>query len=130
MIGIDANILIRYFTQDDPVQSAAANRLLDKRISTDNPAFVSTIALSELVWTLRRSYKLPAAEIVRVLRILLGSSKFVIESAREVALATVALEEGFGFSDALIVELGNSAGCQATLTFDRKAAELPGAELL
>lgn len=43
----------------------------------------------------------------------------------------IALKEGRGsFADALIAAVGGRAGCDRTLTFDRKALRVPGFELL
>jgi predicted nucleic-acid-binding protein len=33
MIGLDTNILIRYLTQDDPVQSPKATEVIERRLS-------------------------------------------------------------------------------------------------
>jgi predicted nucleic-acid-binding protein len=126
MIGLDANILIRYFAQDDPRQSAIATDVIERRLTEDEPGFVSTVALAETIWVLERSLKLDTNELILTLRLLLGSSNLVIESHREVAFALSIVEEGLGtFADALIGALGASAGCSRTLTFDRGALRLP-----
>ena len=40
MIGLDTNVLVRYVTQDDPVQSAKASQLIESLTAT-SPGFVS-----------------------------------------------------------------------------------------
>ena len=130
MIGLDTNVLIRYFTQDDPAQSAKATEILERRLTPKNPSFVSLVAMIETVWVLDRAYGLTTQEIVTAVERLLQVEVLVIESEQEVT-AMVALKQGRGsFSDALIAELGVRAGCSRTLTFDQKALRLPSFELV
>jgi predicted nucleic-acid-binding protein len=127
MIGLDTNILIRYLTQDDPVQSVKANEILEKRLTPKNPGFVSIAAMIETVWVLDRAYGLTAQDIATVVERLLQVEVLTIENEQEVFTAMVALKRGRGsFADALIAELGARAGCTRTLTFDQKAIRLRG----
>jgi len=50
MIGLDSNILVRYLTQDDAIQSAKATGIIERRITEENPGFVSIVAMVETVW--------------------------------------------------------------------------------
>jgi len=130
MIGLDTNVLIRYLTLDDPVQSAKAAEVID-RLTPKNPGFVSIVATVETVWILDRAYSLTAQEISTVVERLLQIEVLAIENEQEVFTAMVALKQGRGsFSDALIAEFGVRAGCSRTLTFDQKALRLPGFEIV
>jgi predicted nucleic-acid-binding protein len=131
MIGLDTNILIRYLTQDDPVQSAKATEILERRLTLKNPGFVSVVAMVETVWVLDRAYGLTAQEIARAVERLLQVEVLVLEDEQEVFTAMVALKQERGsFADALIAELGARVGCTQTLTFDQKAVRLPAFELV
>jgi len=131
VIGLDTNILVRYLTQDDPVQSAKAAEILERRLTPKNPGFVSIVAIVETVWVLDRAYGLTASEIAIAVERLLQVEVLTIENEQEVFTAMVTLKQGRGsFADALIAELGARAGCTRTLTFDQKAGRLPGFELL
>ena len=131
MIGLDTNVLIRYLTQDDPVQSAKATEVIERRLTAKNPGFVSVVVMVETVWVLDRAYSLTAKEISTVVEHLLQVEVLALENEQEVFTAMVALKQGRGsFSDALIAELGVRAGCARTLTFDRKALRLPGFEIV
>jgi predicted nucleic-acid-binding protein len=130
MIGLDTNILVRYLTEDDPVQSAKATEILERRLTGKNPGFVSVVAMVETVWVLDRAYFLTAREIATAIERLLQIDVLAIENEQEVFTAMVALKQGRGsFADALIAELGTRVGCTRTLTFDRKATRLAGFEL-
>jgi len=131
MIGLDTNILIRYLTQDDPVQAAKATEILERRLTPKSPGFVSVVTMVEVVWVLDRAYDLTAQEIAAAVERLLQVEVLSIENEQEVFTAMVALRQGRGsFADTLIAELGVRAGCTRTLTFDQKAARQPAFELV
>ena len=130
MIGLDTNILVRYLTQDDPQQSARATRIVERRLTENQPGFISLVAMVETVWVLDRAYGLPASEIARAIERILQADTLLVQNEQEVFTAMIALKTGTGsFSDALIAALGGWAGCFSTLTFDKKATRLKGFEL-
>ncbi len=127
MIGLDTNVLVRYFVADDPAQSARAARFIESRCTMDDPGFVDRVALCELVWVLSSGYGYGRAEIARVLDALLASRDIVLEDHEAVRGAARAFERGAAdFADALIGLVNRARGCAATATFDRKAARLAG----
>jgi len=131
MIGLDTNILVRYFAQDDPVQSQKATEIIERQLTADHRGFVSIVAMVETVWVLERAYRLADNEIAAVIERMLQADYLLVESEYEVFTAMVTLKGGRGaFADALIGALGMRAGCARTLTFDRKALRLPVFELL
>jgi predicted nucleic-acid-binding protein len=130
MIGLDTDILVRYLTQDDPVQAAQATTLIENRLTEDDPGFVSIVAMAEMVWVLGRHYRFGTDQIATAIERMLRADTLIVESEQEVFEATTALREGRGeFADALIGLLSAKAGCSRVLTFDRKALQLPGFEL-
>jgi predicted nucleic-acid-binding protein len=131
MIGLDTNILVRYLTHDDPVQSAKATEIFEHRLTAKNPGFVSVLVMVETVWVLDRAYSLTAQQIATAVKRLLQVEVLSIEKEQEVFTAMVALKHGpASFADALIAGLGAQAGCTRTLTLDQKAGRLPGFELV
>jgi predicted nucleic-acid-binding protein len=131
VIGLDTNILVRYLAQDDPVQSPKATELIERRLTGDDPGFVSVVAMVETVWVLDRAYGLADDEIAAAVERTLQADVLVVENEQEVFSAMIALREGRGsFADALIGALGARVGCSRTLSFDRKASRLPGFELV
>lgn len=131
MTGLDTNVLMRYFAQDDPVQSKKANEIIERRLTEDAPGFVSVVTMVETVWVLSRVYSLSNLEIAAVVEGMLQSDTLVIQNEQEVFTAVVALRAGHGsFADALVAGLGVWAGCSYTLTFDKGAGRLDGLELI
>jgi predicted nucleic-acid-binding protein len=129
MIGLDTNVLVRYLTQDDPVQSPKAAEMIERCLTEQNPGFISIVAMVETVWVLDRAYRLAAHRIAAALERMLQADTFVVENEQEVFTAMIALKKGHSFADAIITALGAKAGCSFTLTFDRKALHLPGFKL-
>jgi predicted nucleic-acid-binding protein len=127
MIGLDTNILVRYLTQDDPIQSPKATEIFERRLTAENPGFLSVVAMVETVWVLDRAYGLAKQEVASAVERILQTEVVVVENEQEVFTAMIALKEGSGsFSDFIIAALGAKAGCSCTLTFDRKALRMSG----
>jgi predicted nucleic-acid-binding protein len=131
MIGLDTNVVVRYLTQDDPVQSPKATELIERALTEHDPGFVSVVAMVETVWVLERIYGLTAGEIAAAIERMLEVDVLVVESEQEVFTAMIAVKEGRGaFADALIGALGARVGCSHTVTFDQKALRLAAFEPL
>jgi len=131
VIGLDTNVLVRYLMQDDPVQSPRATAFIEQRLGAAEPGFISVVAMAETAWVLERSDGLSAAEIATAIERTLQIDRFLVEREQEVFTAMITLREGGGsFADALIAEFGQRAGCERTVTFDRKGLRLPGFEPL
>ena len=121
MIGLDTNVVVRYLTQDDPVQSPKATELIERGLSEEDPGFVSVVAMAETAWVLERIYGLTAEEMAAAIERMLEVDVLVVESEQQVFTAMIAVKEGRGsFADALIGALGTKAGCSHTVTFDQK----------
>ncbi len=129
MIGLDTNIVVRYLTQDDPVQSRRATQIIEQHLDADEPGFISVVTIAEIVWVLDRIYDLAGQEIATVVERLLQADTLLVQNEQQVFTAVESLKARKGsFADALIGALGQWAGCSATLTFDRKASKLSGFE--
>jgi predicted nucleic-acid-binding protein len=130
LIGLDANVLVRYVVQDDAAQAAAAVTLIES-LSIEKPGYVTLVALAELCWVLNRSYRLRRNEFAAVVNSLLVSTEIrfenekIVQEALELFLATNA-----DFDDCLIERCSHAAGCDFAFTFDRKAAKAIGMQLL
>ncbi len=130
MIGLDTNVLVRYLVHDDPGQTAIANELMDS-LTPAAPGFLSTVVVVELIWVLETFYRSSQSEITETLDTLLRSKDLIIERADIVWQALNNFKaSGCDFSDCLIERSGHAAGCEQTITFDRRAAGAAGMKLL
>src|SRR5215469_11781015 len=124
MIGLDTNVLIRYIADDDALQSTVAARIIES-FSPESPGFVPIVVVAEMVWVLQFSYRFSKQEIAKVLEKLLRSSELLVENAEIVDQSLREFRTSRAdFPDCLIARCAHSAGCQHTLTFDRRAASL------
>jgi predicted nucleic-acid-binding protein len=129
MIGLDTNILVHYLTQDDPIQSPKATEIIERRLTKENPGFISVVATVETVRVLGGVYGLTIEETAAAVERMLQIDVLVVENEQEVFAAMIALKSGQGsFADTVIAALGARAGCSRTLTFDQDALRLPGFE--
>ena len=130
MTGLDTNVIVRFLMKDDAEQAALANTVFAE-LTAVAPGFVCREVLVELVWVLQKIYRLPRTDIADAVEGLLGAREIVVESADHVAVAVDRLRKGCaGYADQMIALAGQGAGCGKTITFDRKAAGLPGMTLL
>ena len=124
MIGLDTNVLVRYIVQDDARQAEAAARLMESRCTRDEPGFISHIVLAELCWVLSKGYGYDRKVQASVLSSLLVTAELDVQESEVAWQALRAFEKGNAdFADYLIGHIGRDAGCEATWTFDRKAAK-------
>ena len=130
MIALDTNVLVRFLVQDEPEQARIAGEMIERLTGTD-PGFVGREVLVELVWVLERAYGYSRSEIAGALDGLLSATELVIEAADDVGPALeLYRNDGFGFADLMIVAAARRVGAAELVTFDRKAARLPGVRLL
>lgn len=126
MIGLDTNVLVRYVTQDDPVQSAKASHLIES-LTVAAPGFVSLVSVVELVWVLQRCYPCTKTQVVAVLETLLRTRELIIEHADVIWQAVRRFTTTKAdFADCLIERCAHAAGCEYTATFDLDAAKAAG----
>jgi predicted nucleic-acid-binding protein len=124
MIGFDTNVLLRYLTQDDPVQSPRATDIIERRLTEEEPGFVSLVCILEIAWVLGSLYKRSREDIANHIEMILAADTLEVQNEQEVYQAVIALRSGSGsFEDALIGALGAWRGCSAILTFDKNAAK-------
>lgn len=128
--GLDANLLVRWLADRDdaPHQTEAIGAVLEDR---SREFHVNLIVLVETIWTLGHSYEVGRDGIARAVRALLDHPRIEVERPRLVARALAAYESGGpGLSDHLICAVNAEAGCDTTLTFDKRAAKSPHFTLL
>jgi predicted nucleic-acid-binding protein len=130
MIGLDTNILVRYFIQDDPEQTRLAVNLIDSLSPTES-GWTGVAVFMELDWVLNNVLKVKKDRVVEIFDTLLVSQELVVENAETVREALqLYRSRNTDFSDCLIASAAEAAGCSRTVTFDRIAARDAGMELI
>lgn len=117
MIGLDTNILARYYVDDEDDGEAQKQQIAAKRLfESGQDLKVSKTVMLEFEWVLRGYYHFEVDEIVPVFRNLLGQPHIHIEAREEVGQAIAGLEDGLDFADAL--HHTNYQDCEAMASFD------------
>ncbi len=121
MIGLDTNVLARYYTASGSKDDAATTKQCEaarQLIEGGKRLMVSKTVLLELEWVLRGAYDVGLADLQLVFSHLLSLSQVEIEDRVAVQSAVAALEQGFDFADAL--HHASYRSCSSVATFDDK----------
>lgn len=116
MIGLDTNVLARYYVVSSDAPSQQQSVLARKLIESGKRLYVSKSVVLELEWVLRGYYKSPSADVLTVLRHLQALPNVEIEDRLGVEQAIDALADGFDFADAL--HHASYRQCASIATFD------------
>ena len=124
MIGVDTNVLLRLLVEDDDEQAgrqrASVVHLLEATEVGGDRLFVTDVALCEVVWAMRSTYRVPRAIVRERLEALVRTKIFAFEAPEGIDRAVAAFGAGRGdFADYLIRERAREGGCEAVATFDR-----------
>lgn len=127
MIGIDTNILLRLWLDDDPAQTQRIDLLLAEHGAKPESLLVTDVVLVEAIWTLKSAFGQGKSEQLKAVTSLLNETAFAFEH-RETVERAVALftESSCGFSDCLIVATHALRHCLFTASFDRGMQKLAG----
>lgn len=125
VLGVDTNVLVRFFTRDDEVQAEQARRIITS--AQNQPIRISVIALVELVWVLTKVKRWPQSEVFAACGGLLQSDDFIVEEAALIEQSLIeAQRAACDLADAVIAAMNARAGCRTTVTFDLDAQALAG----
>jgi predicted nucleic-acid-binding protein len=131
MIGIDTNILLRLWLDDDPAQSKRIDQLLAEHGGLPGSLMVTDVVLVEAVWTLKSAFEQDKHALLIAVRSLLEETAFAFEDREAVAAALTLFESGScGFADCLVVAKHARLRCDFTATFDRGMRKLHGVKVL
>jgi predicted nucleic-acid-binding protein len=131
MIGIDTNILLRLWLNDDPAQNKRIDALLAAHGGMPGSLLLTDVVLAEAVWTLKSAFEQDKHAQLIAVRSLLEETAFAFEDREAVAAALSLFEAGScGFADCLVVAKHARQGCEFTATFDQRMRKLPGVNVL
>lgn len=118
MIGLDTNVLTRYFVAEAEAdattesQRQAARRLIE----SGQPLYLPKTVVLELEWVLRGYYRFAVDDVLRVLDQLLQNPCLTAEDRPSLEQAVAGLRSGLDFADAL--HHASCRGCEAVASFD------------
>ncbi|MBU1000185.1 PIN domain-containing protein [Patescibacteria group bacterium] len=120
MILLDANIVLRFVLNNDPVLSPKSKNIIQKIQSGKTTAYLYTLALSEIIFTLEGSYRLPKEQIVKTLSTLFNLPNIKVENHQLLKKAfNYYLDKNVNFPDAYYIALMSKKNIKEIYSFDR-----------
>jgi len=127
VIGLDTNVLLRLWLNDDEAQGRRIEALVAEHGQAIASLLVTDVVLAEALWTLASAYEQDKKAQLLAVRSLLDEPAFCFEDREAVAAAVALFEQATcGFANCLIVAKHQQLGCEFTATFDRRIGKLSG----
>ena len=86
---VDTNIFLRYLTKDDPSKYEKCREMFKRAMKGEIVITTSGMVIAELVWTLLSYYKVPKAEVIEKVSVIVGTKNLSIPEKHMVADALV-----------------------------------------
>ena len=118
MIGLDTNVLARYFVEEANADSATAAQRQAARqlIESGQELFLPKTVALELEWVLSGYYGFAVEEVMQVFEQLLNHTCLSVEDRPDLEQALVGLRSGLDFADAL--HHASCRDCEVIASFD------------
>ena len=123
---VDANVLIRHITRDDPALARRATRLLDQ----GTVLILTPVVFLETAYVLRTVYGYPRELIARILKEVLAMPAIATDSELLATALQLHVQRGCGLTDAVIAAHALVNGPPVVASFDRGLDRVPGLERL
>ncbi len=124
---IDANVLLRFLTNEPVDHAERAAKLLGAVMAGEFDAYLEEVILAEVVWTLNRFYRMPRADIAAALLNLLADDHILAADKDALRLALIFFaERNVSFVDAYLAAKALQAGDPVVYSFDRDFDRIPG----
>ena len=131
MRGIDTNLLVRWLVDDDEAQVQCVSELFESARADAERLFVPSTVTLELEWVLRSRYRYDQAQIIAAFTALLESQEIDFQGEAALERALRLYSRGLAeFADCLHASQCAEAGRGPLLSFDQRAARLPGVQLI
>ena len=119
MIGLDTNVLARYYIQDEGDAEAVKQREAARRLmESGKPLMVCKTVLLELEWVMRGYYEFSSAQIAGVMKHVLALPQVTVEDRESIVQALSHCEAGLALADAL--HHASYRVCDSMASFDNK----------
>jgi predicted nucleic-acid-binding protein len=117
MIGLDTNVLARYYIDDrTDIEASHQRPLAQKLIDSGQPLVVCKTVIIELEWLMRNRYKIERAAVVLAFQHMLSLKHIKIEDRFAVIQALTNYARGLSFADAL--HHATYLNCDSMASFD------------
>lgn len=124
---VDTNIFLRYLTKDDPSKYEKCREMFKKAVKGEIAITTSGMVIAELVWTLLSYYKVPKAEVVEKVTVIVGTKNLSIPDKHVVADALVLYaRKNIDFIDAYNAVFMRYHGVDEICSYDEDFDQIEG----
>jgi predicted nucleic-acid-binding protein len=125
--AIDANIILRFLTNDDPVKAEACGRLLEKVERNEARVWLPDLVLADVVWTLEKFYRQRKAEIAELLTPLISLRSLHCANKEAVFMALdFYARHNIDWTDAFVAAEIIMAKAETIYSYDRDFDKMQG----
>jgi predicted nucleic acid-binding protein len=118
-IFVDTNIFIRYLTKDDSSKYAKCREIFRKTIEGEIEVVTSALVIAELIWTLLSYYKVPKADVIEKVSIIIATENLFIPDKDIIADALVLYaRKNIDYIDAYNAAFMKYQGLQEICSYD------------
>ena len=127
MKAIDANIVLRFLTNDTPEQAKRCAELMEKIKAGEEKVFLPDIYIADIVWTLEKFYKMSRENIRKVIIAIVTMSGLATANSDTVlaALDTYAASK-IDWLDSFAAAQMIDMGIDTIYTFDKHFDKIDG----
>jgi len=86
---VDTNVFMRYLTRDDPAKYEKCREMFRRAMKGEITISTSAMVIAELIWTLLSYYKVPKADVVEKISVIVGTDNLFIPDKDVLADALV-----------------------------------------
>jgi predicted nucleic acid-binding protein len=86
---VDTNIFLRYLTKDHPAKYERCREMFKRAVKGEITLSTSPMVIAELIWTLLSYYKVPKADLIEKISVIVGTESLFIPDKDVLAEALV-----------------------------------------
>ncbi len=123
---IDANIILRFLTNDIPEKAAACEALLQKVEAGQEEVFLPDLVIADIVWTLEKFYRVEKSKIREIVTPILAAEGLICSSKGQVLSAlAIYTKLNIDWTDAFIAAQMKERDQREIYSYDRDFDKFP-----
>jgi uncharacterized protein len=126
---VDTNLFLRYLTRDDPGKYGRCRELFKKAVEGEISLHTSEMVIAELIWTLLSYYKVPKAEVIEKVSIIVSTPNLHVANKAIVADSLILYgQKNVDFIDAYNAQFMKFHGLERIYSYDQDFDSIEGIE--
>ncbi len=128
-VFVDTNLFLRYLTKDDPGKYERCRAVFKKAVGGKVSLLTSEMVIAELIWTLLSYYRVPKAEVIEKVSIIISTPNLHVVDRTIIADALVLYsQKNIDFIDAYNALFMKFHGLEKIYSYDEDFDAIEGIE--